>query len=298
MRLESVWPEVSRRLDWGLRKKGVQPADRDEIIQETAARALASQPQFVDADDLLRWATVVSRRVAVDNWRHNRRVSDAPVPERAATADVARTVEARMALHVVSTAMKQLSDDDRAAIGSGLHSHVPADRTTEVRDGVRRFRARNRLRALSEGLVAWLGWLVGARRLRRSGGPRLATIAAPSVMAVALLFVPVMMPGGPGHRSAQASPPVGKATGRGPIRNAEPALRLTAVDAPSHAIQSVPRSTSPALPPAGAKVGTPTGKPAILGERPGSGEDPLLCVKPLSPTPTCVDPPLPHVNLP
>src|SRR5258706_3059935 len=87
-KLEFVWPSVSSRLTAMLRRRGVGPHDADEAIQETAARAVSTCVTFADADDLFRWASVVSWRIAIDAHRRCTRVTGGEVPDQADHADV------------------------------------------------------------------------------------------------------------------------------------------------------------------------------------------------------------------
>src|SRR5437879_11522484 len=79
--LEFVWPEVATRLRAMLRRRGVQNHDIDEIVQETAARAISVRVPFEDADDLFRWAAVVGGRLAIDLRRRAARLTD-DLPDR------------------------------------------------------------------------------------------------------------------------------------------------------------------------------------------------------------------------
>jgi hypothetical protein len=245
---------------------------------------------------------VVSGRVAVDNWRQSRRISDEPIPEHAGTVDVARAVEGRVTLHAVRTAMDRLSDDDRSAIASGLMSSVSVDRKTDVRDGVRRHRARGRLRAMTNGLVAWIGWLVGWRRSARSTARKVVALAGPSMVVTAFFLVPAISPH-PGGRPPTAVPTLTpQHGGHATIQDADvsrPATRRSGSGPGSAAGHEATRSgVGPrAVPPAGAEVPTP-GDRAAIGERPKSDGDHFVCASAGQPTPTCVDPPLPHVVLP
>src|SRR5438270_309959 len=97
----SVWPGVATRLRLMLRRRGVSTHDVDEIVQETAARAFGNAIPYADADDLFRWASVVSGRLAIDLRRRSARLSDVEVPERPDTVDVAATAEHRIAFETV-----------------------------------------------------------------------------------------------------------------------------------------------------------------------------------------------------
>src|SRR5687768_14256723 len=57
--LASTWPAVSERLRAALRMRGVPRADRDDIVQEVAARVLSARPVFTSPDELYGWARTV-----------------------------------------------------------------------------------------------------------------------------------------------------------------------------------------------------------------------------------------------
>src|SRR5438270_5174760 len=115
-KLESVWPSVSARLSTMLRRRGVSIHDADEAIQETAARVISAGVEFADGDDLFRWASVVSWRIAIDARRRGTRVSGDQLPDRADHIDVAQTAEHRIVLSAVTSRFNELSESDRAVL--------------------------------------------------------------------------------------------------------------------------------------------------------------------------------------
>src|SRR5205807_6577227 len=86
--LADVWPEVGARLV-GILRRRVDRVTAEDIVQETAFRAVRDQVQFSSADDLLRWASCVGLRLAVVFQRRRRFLDPAPAPERASPVDVA-----------------------------------------------------------------------------------------------------------------------------------------------------------------------------------------------------------------
>src|SRR4051812_25846034 len=144
-----------------LRRRGVKHHDIDEIVQETAARVISTQVPFDDADDLFRWASVVSGRLAIDLRRRGARLSDDEVPERADAVDVAMAAEHRVVLSVVRDRLPDMSESDREVLLSNFHDGPAHPRRESVRIAVARHRARNRLRLLLEGLAgtAIFGWI-------------------------------------------------------------------------------------------------------------------------------------------
>jgi hypothetical protein len=168
--LESVWPEVAARLAAMLRRRGVRHHDVDEIVQETATRAISTRVSYDDADHLFRWASVVSGRLAIDLRRRGARLSDDELPDRADTVDVAMAAEHRFVLGEVQNRLPELSARDQDVLLSSFHDAPGSDRRESVRVAVARHRARNRLRVLLDGLAgsAILAW---ARRNRVWSAP-------------------------------------------------------------------------------------------------------------------------------
>lgn len=91
--LADVWPDVAARLTRVLRRRGVDAATAEDVVQETAVRVLRTGVPYADGDDLLRWASVVGWRLAVDTRRKDRRAEPGPVPDRQSSVNVALAVE-------------------------------------------------------------------------------------------------------------------------------------------------------------------------------------------------------------
>lgn len=148
--LAAVWPDVARRVECFLMRRGISAASAEDAVQETAIRAWARRVPFGDANDLYRWASVVALRVAIDDHRRRAPVSGGPVPEQAAPADTAREALARIQWGKVAAALAELSPADHDAI---VGVPVPVSRLEQLRLATRRHRARTRLRELAERMV-------------------------------------------------------------------------------------------------------------------------------------------------
>jgi DNA-directed RNA polymerase specialized sigma24 family protein len=296
-KLESAWPSVSARLAAMLRRRGVNPHDADEAVQETAARAMSTGVDFVDADDLLRWASVVSWRIAIDARRRSR-VSQFDLPDRPDHVDVAQAAEHRIVLSAVTTRFKELSERDREALLTTFDDPVASTRRESVRVAVARHRARTRLRQLLEGLAAPVGAFIGRRRWHATPRQELVATTAPVLTCIALAVSTVI--GGPSQEATRPVdvPQVTAVT----IPSAVPAP-AGAPTVPSAAKEKATTTHSAPPPPttasgvtADVQVDDPAGKSTNVGTRPRRPDDHLACFTLPSTSglvTTCVDPPTP-----
>jgi hypothetical protein len=185
----------------GLRRvlvaRNVPSGDWDDYLQEVAARALAADVAFHDADDLLPWATTVLRRMHVDLLRRREREGRAAVAVQPASAGVDHEVMARLDLAAVAEAVAAWSPEARAAL-------LQEDGVTGTRQTsafyVRRHRLRARLLATIEGagVLGPFGALRTRLRLRRLELWRLldwrrldATLVEQATATAALMLPPV-----------------------------------------------------------------------------------------------------------
>lgn len=168
-----------------LTRRGTPAVEAEDIVQEVAVRALVSKPCFTDAPDLLRWASTVARRVAINQHRADQRFASQPFDEgdgRART--VVGTVEDRVVQRLfaadVLAAARHLTACERAALFASAATE--ADRHAQIRVAVRRYRARARLARLVGGIGAVVaGWL----RVR----PRRAAAASTATLGIVALVV-------------------------------------------------------------------------------------------------------------
>lgn len=291
-KLEKVWPSVSARLRVMLERRGVSSHDAEEAIQETAARAMSAAVEFADADDLFRWASVVSWRVAVDARRRCTRVSGNELPERADHVDVAQAAETRIVLSAVTTRFKELSERDRAVLLAGLDEQPSQTRLESVRTAVARHRARNRLRGLLNGLAAPVVAFIVRRRWRSAHAEAFVSTAGPALACFALTVGAV---GGVPPQS-----PVQPATVI--AASISPSAPVIAVAGPTGSAPSTAgtqHTASPTLPPAGTtgvRIEAVPGQPTRADVRPKQASDHLWCVTLPSlsgPATTCLDTPSP-----
>jgi DNA-directed RNA polymerase specialized sigma24 family protein len=296
--LQIVWPEVAARLAAMLRRRGVKHHDVDEIVQETAARAISTRVPYADADDLFRWAAVVGGRLAIDLHRRGWRMSDDELPDRADTVDVAMTAEHRVVLGAVRSRLTELSVVDQEALLSGFSDQPARSRRESVRTAVARHRARNRLRALLDGL-AGSAILLWVRRCRVWSAPAEA-IASAAMPAAACLVISIGAWSGVSQPQADDS----AATTAPPAQVvvAHPRSSASTLTAPEAAAENkgeprpAPRPASvPRIPPTDVTVAGPDGGHARTGVRPKQESDHLWCVTPppgVGPGTQCVDSPV------
>jgi DNA-directed RNA polymerase specialized sigma24 family protein len=168
-----------------LGSRGVDPALRDDIVQEVAVRALDKQVPFADPDDLYKWAATAARNLHVDHLRAGGRTTcDDVLSGVADQTDVAYAVERRMALAHVWRALAAMRPGEREAILESLDEEQRAHTSQAL---VRRHRARASLRKAVGGVLVWLG---GARlRLRGAvESPAFQTAGAAAMLAPALVL--------------------------------------------------------------------------------------------------------------
>jgi len=160
----TAWPDIARDLKVYLRGLGVSLSDVDDIVQETAARALANGLVSDGSERSRRWCFVVAKRIAIDGWREAKPLVVGVVPDRRDTTDIVHEVAARQALRQFRTEVERLPTVERGAILSRATS--ADDPRTVASLAVARHRARRKLAHIMEGLAAVVGGLqVRLRRL-------------------------------------------------------------------------------------------------------------------------------------
>jgi hypothetical protein len=292
--LEEVWPEVSRRLTQCLRARGASSALTEDVVQETALRALQARVTFTSADDLMRWARVVAGRLVVDAHRRRRFITDAELPDRAAPDDVLRQVQGRLALEAVGGAMRILSPAEREALLDADPLHAPNSRREAVKLNVRRHRVRVGLRSVVDGILGiLLGLGLRIRRWLDALPDNVAQLAGVVVTAGVLLLTS----GEQAPAQAQvAGPSVARPTGQiAPVdtRGSGAAVGPAQPSSPGRA--DPPRSTTGPTPPrnlARMSVPVPGANTAEAGLTEASPDDSHVACVVVSWQPTCVDSPV------
>jgi len=192
--LGQVWPEVVVPLQRALAHQGLPRDAVDDVVQEVAARVIEHDVASDSAEDLLRWARVVGRRLGVDWFRAQARVEGQPSEDMPARHDVSVSVEQRLALAATLDGLRDLPVDDRELVITP-QAQPGHDRRERVRLAVRRHRLRAHLAHLANGLlglpIAVRLWGRFGPWLRRNGEVAdMATAAAPMlVVAIVPLLV-------------------------------------------------------------------------------------------------------------
>lgn len=231
------WPQVERPLRSSLAARGVSLAEIDDLVQETAVRALECEAAFEDAEHLRRWCFFVARRLIVDSHRRNRRA--APLEEAVATACSGaqrslEQVEDRDVLRRVAESIPQMRPADQAALRQSSPDEPTATAADRNRANVARHRARGRLRLLVGPFAAIAGACSSA--LRRPRGAATA-VALPALVALSISAPQGVAPDAPRHRTQQlvvAQPQDGRPLGQ----------RITPSDETSSSARTAPNAQS------------------------------------------------------
>jgi DNA-directed RNA polymerase specialized sigma24 family protein len=287
-----AWPSVERRLRASLAARGVDWALTDDIVQETALRALVNRVAFDTADDLYPWAVTVARNLHVSEMRlRARQTSPDALSDMPARDDVADAVLWGEVWTAAMGRLAQMPKEDRDALLTPLLDE-PTVGGEPVRISVRRHRARARLRAALAGLLGWLvPPLTAALRPLRRHAISAVPGAAGALVAVALVMLFGAPPGQAGQPARPPSLPswtryVDEATTSGALAAHVAARRAT--------IGAAPRLVYPPEEPLRhVHVDTPAGPGVNIQETRPPGPRPLLCLHGPVVDGTCA-PPLPR----
>ncbi len=172
----SAWPEVAPRVARVLHARRAPADSVDDLVQEVAARALATVESFANPEHLFRWSATVARNLHTDLIREARRYADgSALPDLPSNGDIESEVINRLRLSDVLQAIGALPTLDRETICDSVAGRAPAP-SDAGKVAVRLCRARRRLLHLLDGTLVVLGWC----RLR----PRTRGLAAGSVVGV------------------------------------------------------------------------------------------------------------------
>jgi hypothetical protein len=302
---------VAARLERSLSRRGVGLVEREDIVQEVAARILAKRVPFSSADDLIGWALTTGHNLWTDDGRRWRRRGGNLLPlvdcdgegetwavtAPSADVDIASLVEGRLALDEVLDALRAMSVEDRDSIVAGVTGRRADGPTEAVRVKVRRHRVRQQLKpvldratTVLEGVAAAVGF---GRRSMRSLADRLTgwrvshPALEPLVVAMTMVAAPVLVgvlglaagtgaaPGRPAPStvSASAVAPPTTLPAPGPAAVAENRKRGSLDDAPDSPTTRRPAALVES------SVSAPTGHPIVDGrvsEEPG--DETIVCV--------------------
>lgn len=301
--LATAWPEVQRALLDFLRARRVDRATAEDVCQEVAVRALRRRP-FGSVVELARWSERVAFHRVVDDWRRRgRHIADEPLPDWESPDDLATIVANRLAVAEVAAALPLMSLEERVALASGLDPFArEGDRATKNRLGVRRFRARERLRKMVPNFSIVFGCNRWLRRVQPALGD-FGNVAVGLGLSVAILVAPMVgEPPRPSPDTAVVT--LRSATGnRGPVHG-DPAQATTAPSVASPREAAASRRDLSAANPAQpgrtsvAKVDDPVGSTDVLVYD-NPPDQPLLCVVTAHTGEVCqAKPPLPLGDAP
>lgn len=290
----SAWTEVEPPLRRFLASRGLASADIDDVIQETALRALASRVPFSNGEDLRRWCFVVAKRLHVDRTRQQARLSDLDgqllgLEDPSSAASLAQ-VEDRHLLRTVMTRLVALPNRDQEAV---LGAPLASDLRERNRASVARHRARQRLLRAVGPLGAFAGCLGRLRTQLRCAARPVLLAGAPVVAALTMMLLPSLAPtrhGEPPVPRADAlaggAAPLARSHARTRLSSATPAARATAGVQPHRKSQHRAGRTV-------AMARGPHGAVAFVRLEENSPERPLVCVDPKVASPLCVPKPRP-----
>jgi len=288
-KFEEVWSEASARLTRTLRRRGVDAALVEDVVQEAGARSLERQVAFTDVEDLLRWLNTVASRLVIDSFRKTRHLDAvAEVPELPDVIDVGRVVEGRMRLSAVRRCLPLLSLADQASLLQSPEDWPAQDGREAHRIAMRRLRARARLAAMIDGALALLAWLRLRWRLR---APKVEAVAV--TLPVVLLVAVGLLPHAPTELPPRSSMSEARATLPTPDLNNGPTNRFAAVS--SQPTSTYAPTARPTLTPTGAPSEiVEVALPGINGEgrvwaRPQEEGDPIACVDTIINGVACVE---------
>jgi DNA-directed RNA polymerase specialized sigma24 family protein len=198
------WPSLVPAVRATLAKAGVSPADRDDLVQETATR-LFTMWERIDWD---RPTGPLACRIALNSWRDQwRRYGDRElvgnVPEQPAGIDTERAALARVEVGEVARALATLSPDTAQVLRLAARDVEGEIRTSAPSASARMARTRAR-RALAtmvkvaSGIAAALA--LSGRWLSRSGPATALSLGM--VVSLSLLL------GGSGRSGMPVPPPL------------------------------------------------------------------------------------------
>ncbi len=278
-----AWRGVESPLRNYLRSFGLPDYDVDDIVQETATRAMERAVKWPDDETLRRWSFVVARRLTIDLYRTRRRLVaiDEGGGRDVSQEDDLNRVEDRHYLQTVLTAIAGLPAGERRSLV--VCGQTAAERN---RANVARHRARKRLRQVVGPIAVALAWLRRQSHTVAIGGTVAAAVALPLVASpfggaphAGNHFVAVPSSGVPVVLVATARPTVGTPTATVSSRRHVGSVRTVGgrdESPPGHSVS----------------VRGPAGSAASAWQDREKGHEPLVCLDGTLTGHHCVD--VPH----
>ena len=185
-RFEQRWPETAEAINRMLANKGVPETERDDIVQETAARLIRLWDSIDHSRPLMPLVMTIALNILRDSARRRtkREITLGDLPDRPGPSDVEREGLTRLDLYRVVRAMGRLSPLQRDVLLVEVSdAAAPPGRGPDALKMLR-MRARRKLASILEAASAAVGLL--ALRLR-SGSDHLAQSAVGTLAAVAVV---------------------------------------------------------------------------------------------------------------
>lgn len=190
------WRELVPSLRTMLARAGAPAADRDDLVQETATRLLATW-------DSLDWncgATAIAHRIALNAWRdqwrrRGRREVLGEVPERAEPADTERVAMGRLRVTEVAAALATLPAATATVIRVAAGEAEGAGRRAPLPPAIRMARTRARRALAASAKVACCIGSAFAMSMRSAGRPVRAGVAMTALAGVAFVAAVETSPG-------------------------------------------------------------------------------------------------------
>lgn len=225
------WPQLAPQLRAALARAGAPSADRDDLVQETAARLIAAW----DTIDWSRGPEALARTIALNAWRDQWRRRGArevigDVPELPAALETERVAMARVEVSEVSRALRLLRPSTARVLQVAAEEAegVPSPSSAALR--MARTRAR---RALAASLkVASAVAAAIAVSVRWFARPARSSMAIGAVAGVAWMLA---LGGAPAAKAPTWSPPGAAASAALDLRTTTAHLAIPASFAHAHA---------------------------------------------------------------
>jgi RNA polymerase sigma factor (sigma-70 family) len=184
------WPTLSRKLGLHLGRFGVPLQDRDDVLQETALRLCRAWSRLDHERPVEPFARTIALNVWRDRWRRSRDhevlVEELPEP-RMPVPDVEQTAMARLELHRVGKALRQLRTSQQELVLDAMKQELAPAEHEPVPAVLRMARMRAR-RSLAECVGRASATVAAIVLVARKLG-ECASAAAPVALAVTLVAV-------------------------------------------------------------------------------------------------------------
>lgn len=157
----AAWPLVSEQVAHVLRQRGADSETIRDVTQETGLRAIERLGKGLTFDStrgMYRWTRLVAVNIVTDRWRADRESPVNDLDYEAPLVDLDAMVQWRTLLAEVVRVLPRLPHHERRALLDLLAGTPLDDPRHRGRQGMRLYRARQRLRRWTGGLPAGWRW--------------------------------------------------------------------------------------------------------------------------------------------